>query len=162
MNVTSAPAWSPKLSVSSRQSKEKQRDNLQTHRLNSHLRLTGSHRGKLTLCSSCRAARQTTVLDHELRKNQREDAGSCDVCWEECTGVITHWVMQERFGGNLCLVQCWALASFMHRLNTHSTACRYTQTHTHTDMEILPWGFYNCPQWMGGSQTHRDRPGYRT
>lgn len=43
------------------------------------------------------------------------------------------------------------LSLLVHRLNTHSVAC----WHTHTAKQILPWGFSNYPQWMGGSLTHR-------
>lgn len=106
MDRTSAPWGSSDHSISSRQKQEW--EGIFKRAAVTAVSFLMAKNGEI-LPSSCRTVKQTVL---NMLENWGKDVGSCDVCWEECTGVITHWVMQEWFGGNLCLVQSWASASF--------------------------------------------------
>lgn len=122
---TSWWTWPPPRRITRSLHLLKTKATLQTCRLNSRLRVGKSLPG-------LRGAAGQPLLNMWKGKSEAEMLAAVICIERNRAGVITHRVMQEWFGGNLCLVQMLGLSLLLHGRNTHST-CTHTHTHWGTD-----------------------------
>lgn len=131
-------------SFSSRQHKL----NLQTHHIN-YLPVNGSD-GKRILSSPSRAERQA-VFNCDLGKTKAKMLAAV-MCVARNAPVLS---LTELCKNDSVETFAW----YSVRPRPPYAQAEHTLsgmlTHTHRARQILPWGFSNYPQWMGGSLTHR-------
>lgn len=94
------------------------------------------------------------------KKSLGKDAASCDMCWEECAGVITYSVMQEWFWWKPLPGTVLGLCLLMHGLDTRL----HTDTHTEAkpSSSCLLDVLITLSEWEAVRHSRADRLGYHS